>query len=234
MMENLWNATTVKDWPEEEQPREKLRKHGVRYLTNAELLSILLRTGNREENVVQLSRNILMAAQSSLTQLARLTVEEIEFAHKGIGKAKAQSTVAALELGRRLQADQLPDRVLIKSSTDAYGILLPLMADLAHEEFWVLLIDRSGKLIAARKMSSGGQSATIVDVAVIMKTGLFNNAHYIIAAHNHPSGSLEPSAEDKRITERLKKAGEIIGIGVRDHLIISNHGYYSFADQNLL
>lgn len=220
-------------WAEEDRPREKLLHKGKQSLTDAELLAIILSTGSREETAVGLAKRILRAVDHNLHELGRMEIGELK-KFKGIGAAKAISIIATLELGRRRQLSDVKERPKISSSQDAYRLLSPLVQDLKHEEFWILLLNRSNRVVAREQISRGGVSGTVVDAKVIFKKALDVLASSIILCHNHPSGNLKPSQSDLTITRKLKQAGENLEVTVLDHLIISELGFYSFADEGTL
>lgn len=227
------SSFNIKLWKESDRPREKLMNQGCSHLTDSELLAILIGHGNREENAVELCQRILHSVDHDLVQLSRMNyIDLMKF--KGIGEAKAVSIVAALELGRRRQRSDLSDHYKISSSADVYRYLKSQMEDLNHEEFWILLLDRSNKVVGQELISRGGVAGTLVDAKLIFKPALDRFASHLILSHNHPSGNLTPSKQDLALTEKLQKAGEYLDIKVLDHLIITSHGYYSFADEGKL
>lgn len=223
----------IKDWSSQDQPREKLLAHGRKSLSDAELIAILIGSGTRNESAVDLSKKILASVDNDLVKLARLEVPDLT-KFNGIGNAKAISIVAALELGRRRKGTDKIVKSKITSSNDAYIALLPKMQDLNVEEFWVLMLNRQNEIIELKQISSGGVAGTVVDPKVIFKHALQCLASGIILSHNHPSGNLKPSTADLSITQKLKTAGESLEINVLDHLIISEQGYYSFADEGIM
>jgi len=223
----------IKDWSAQDQPREKLLAQGRKALSDAELIAILIGSGTRNESAVELSKKILASVNNDLVALARLEVPDLT-QFKGIGNAKAISIVAALELGRRRKGTDKNVKLKITSSNDAYVVLLPKMQDLSTEEFWVLMLNRQNEIIDLKQISSGGVAGTVVDPKVIFKQALQALASGIILSHNHPSGNLKPSKADLAITKKLKAAGETLEINVLDHLIISEQGYYSFADEGIM
>ena len=224
---------SIKSWAEEDRPREKLLLKGKHSLSEAELIAILISSGNAEETAVELSRRILQKAENNLNELGRLTVRDLmEF--KGIGEAKAISIIAALELGRRRKDSAPLQREKITNSRDAAAIFQPLLGDHLHEEFWLLFLNRSNTVLGRHALSSGGVTGTVVDPKMIFKAALENRATSIIMCHNHPSGNLKPSEEDLRLTRKLAEAGKLMEIQVVDHLIVSQHGFFSFADEGLL
>ena len=227
------NNFSIKSWAEEDRPREKMQLKGKHSLSDAELLAILMGSGNREESAVELGKKILHSVDGDLNQLGKKSIKEL-MVFKGVGEAKAISIIAALELGRRRQLTDIKTRPQIKSSRTAYDLLAPLLVDLPHEEFWILLLNRGNKVLAREQVSIGGVTGTVVDAKIIFKKALEGNATSLILCHNHPSGTLRPSQADIDITKKLKSAGETLEIKVLDHLIISELGYYSFADEGMM
>lgn len=223
----------IKFLAEDDRPREKLMQKGRQALSDAELIAILIGSGSRNESAVQLSQRILREQNNDLNKLSKLSIEEL-CSFKGIGEAKAVSIAAALELGRRKRDTDKDNRVVIQSSGTAYEILRPHLADLPHEEFWILLLNRANRVLKAECVSKGGISATLVDARIVFKPAILNNASSIILAHNHPSGNLRASDEDVKLTKRLKEAGRLFDIQIFDHLIIGDNAYYSFADQGMM
>lgn len=226
-------SNSIKTWNEDDRPREKLMAKGKTTLTDAELLAILIGSGSRETSAVALCQQILEYAHNDLAQLGKLGINDL-CKFKGIGPAKAISIIAALELGRRRQSENVQTIQKIESSKDAYRIFLNILADLAHEEFWVLFLNQSNKIIGKEKISSGGVAATVVDNRIVVKWAIERLASGIILVHNHPSGDLKPSRQDKLLTQKLAEAAQLFDIVVLDHLIISSSGYFSFADEALL
>lgn len=227
------NKISITDWDLADRPREKLIDKGRQALTNAELIAILIGSGNREETAVELSKRILQSTNGSLAELGKLSLEDlIQF--KGIGEAKAISIIAALELGRRRKAEDVPVLNAIKSSKDAYKQLIPLFEDLPHEEFWILGLSRANKVQFKKQISKGGVSGTVADVKLIFKPAIEKLVSALIIAHNHPSGQLKPSSADIRLTNKLVETGKVMDIPVLDHLIITNTSYFSFADEGLI
>lgn len=224
---------SIKDLSEDDRPREKLIIKGRRALTDAELLAILIGSGNRTESAVQLCQRILIELKNDLNKLGKLEVNEL-VKYKGIGEAKAISIIAALELGRRRKEEAPEILEPISSSKAAYNYFISHMQDLAHEEFWVLLLNRANKPIDIRMVASGGVSATIVDVKIILKLGIEKLASSIIIAHNHPSGNLTPSDSDKEITYKIKNACKLIEMPLLDHLIVTDKSFFSFSDEGIL
>lgn len=225
---------SIKQWAEEDRPREKLLLKGVSALSDSELLAILIGSGNINESAVELCKRILQKAGNDLNALGRMSVTDLVKGFKGIGPAKAISIVAALELGKRRKETEISQRKKITSSKDSYDALYPIFADLPHEETWALLLDRTSQIIAPFQISKGGISGTIVDVRLILREALNRYASGIILAHNHPSGNCNPSPQDIQITKKLKQASECMDIKLFDHLIVCERGYYSFADAEII
>ncbi len=223
----------LKSWAEEDRPREKLLLKGRRHLSDAELLAILLGSGTRNETALGLAQRLLNTAGNDLQELSRRSVKELT-GLKGIGQAKAVAITAALELGRRRQTPQSREKAVVRSSEDAYNALAPILMDLPHEEFWILLLNRGNRIIGKDQVSTGGVHGTVVDAKIVFKKALEHQASNLILCHNHPSGSLDPSSQDIELTQKLAAAGKLLDISVLDHLIISDAGYFSFADHELL
>ncbi|GAB3918777.1 DNA repair protein RadC [Mucilaginibacter boryungensis] len=227
------NNLSIKAWAEEDRPREKLGAQGRRSLSDAELIAILIGSGSRNESAVELSKRILHHYDNDLNKLGKASIAELS-KFKGIGEAKAISIIAALELGRRRGDTETKVPETIQGSKSAYQVLRRHLVDLPHEEFWLLLLSRSCKLIAKELISKGGLSGTIADPKIIFHIALQHQASSIILAHNHPSNNLKPSQDDINLTKKLYNAGKILDINVVDHLIIGDNGYYSFSDEGLL
>lgn len=223
----------IKEWALEDRPREKLIAKGTSSLSNAELLAIIIGSGNADESAVALAKRIMAAVHNDLAELSRLDPDSLK-RFKGIGDAKAINIIAALELGRRRKNSNSPERNKITCSADAAELFLSSLSDLPYEEFWVIYLDRSNKVIRELKISQGGISGTITDVRLILKKGIDMLASSVILIHNHPSGNCSPSDADNRITSKIKEAGQLLDIPVLDHLIIANQNYYSFADEGQL
>lgn len=223
----------IKGWAEADRPREKLLLNGRRHLTDAELIAILIGSGNRDETAVDLGRRILATANNDLDALGRLTVKELS-KFKGIGEAKAVAIVAALEIGRRRKETAEKKAVKITTSAEAFEVLSPVFADLDHEEFWILMLNQANDVISKQPISSGGMAGTIADPKIIFKMALEHSATYVILAHNHPSGNLAPSEQDIKITKKLVAVGGALDLQVLDHLIVTNKLYYSFGDEGLI
>lgn len=224
---------TIKQWALEDRPREKLLYKGIGSLSDAELIAILLGSGNNELSAVDLAREVLRLADNNLNKLGKIDLHSLKKL-KGIGDAKAVNILAALELGRRRKAADITQEKKIRSSNDVFEIFHSLLSDLSHEEFWVIFLNRSNKILSRQRISQGGISGTITDVRLIMKTGIELLASSIIICHNHPSGNLEPSEADIRITGKIKDASSYFDISLLDHIIVTGSGYYSFADNGSL
>ncbi|MBQ7823467.1 MAG: DNA repair protein RadC [Bacteroidaceae bacterium] len=225
---------TITELALEDRPREKMLLQGIRALSTAELIAILIGSGNRNETAVELSQRILNSAGNNLNQLGKYSVADLTSSFQGIGEAKAISIIAALELGRRRKEDDLPERPRIACSNDIYRIFYPLLVDLPYEEFWILLLNAQNRVINKIRVSQGGVSATYVDIRLILKPAIEHLASGIVLCHNHPSGNINPSGEDNRLTERLHHSAELIGIKVLDHIVVCEHTYYSYADEGKL
>lgn len=223
---------SIKNWAEDDKPREKLMLKGKQALSDAELVAILIGSGSRNESAVSLSKRILSSVANNLNALGKLSLKQlIDF--KGIGEAKAITIIAALELGRRRRAEETVELQKITSSQAVFEIMQPIIGELPHEEFWVLYLNNSNKVIHKSQLSKGGITGTVVDVRLIFKTALEHGAISIILTHNHPSGKLQASDADKDITKKLKVAGEQLDIKVLDHIIITETGYFSFQDDGI-
>jgi DNA repair protein RadC len=223
----------IRQWSEDDRPREKLLLKGRGALSDAELIAILIGSGNRKESAVTLSMRILNSVGNDLNALSRLSSKELEKFH-GIGEAKAISIIAALELGRRRKETEFTDHDKITSSKDIFNLLAPHFSDLPHEEFWVIYLNKSHKLISKQCISKGGIGGTVADPKIIFKQAIEYLASSIVLAHNHPSGNLKPSRVDIDLTKKMKDAGVLMEINVVDHVIFTDKGYYSFADEAAL
>lgn len=223
----------IKNWSPEDRPREKLLQKGTSALSDAELVAILIGSGTFKISAVELSKKILLQCNNNLNELARLSVKDL-MKIKGIGEAKAITIVAALELGRRRKEQDPEAKPKITSSRDAFNLLKGDMIDLPKEEFWVLLMSRSNRVIRKKRVSEGGVSGTVADPKIIYKMALEELASGIIVAHNHPSGNLQASQSDIDLTRKLKEAGKFLEIQLLDHIIIANQKYLSFADEGMI
>jgi len=228
-----YRKLSIKDWAVEDRPREKLIYRGLASLSDAELIAILIGSGNSEETAVELSRRILGTVKNNLNALGKLDVDALK-KFKGIGEAKAITVIAALELGRRRNQSDALKMQQVTSSRDAAEFLQPVMGDLSHEEFWLILLNRHNKIIHYERISQGGLTGTVIDVRLILKKALEKLATSIIIAHNHPSGNLQASESDRKITRQMKEAAKLMEIPLLDHLIITQNGYYSFADDGAI
>jgi DNA repair protein RadC len=232
-MQEYETKLSIKSWAEADRPREKLLAKGKSALSEAELIAILIGSGNTEESAVELSKRILNSVDNNLVELGKLDVNDL-CKFKGIGEAKAISIIAALELGRRRNEHSTPERESLSTSRQAFNLLHPILADLPHEEFWLIFLNRANKVIKKQAVSKGGVSGTVVDAKMIFKPAVENLASSVILCHNHPSGNRTPSQEDITLTRKIKEAGRVLDISVHDHIIIANDTYYSFADEGFL
>ncbi|HLV70281.1 MAG TPA: DNA repair protein RadC [Xanthomarina sp.] len=224
---------SIKNWNHTDQPREKLRDKGKASLSDAELVAILIGSGSKNESAVDLSKRILASVNNNLNALGKLSLKQL-MVFKGIGEAKAISIAAALELGRRRGGETHLEKKKITSSQSVFQVMQPILGELPHEEFWIVYLNNSNKIIQKNQLSKGGITGTLVDVRLVLKNALEVGATGLILVHNHPSGSLKPSEADKKLTQKLKLAGESLDIIVLDHVIITEKAYFSFADENIL
>ncbi len=224
---------SIKHWAADDKPREKLLAKGRAALSDAELIAILISSGNREESAVELSKRILAQAGNNLNELGKLSVQQL-MQFKGIGQAKAVTITAALEVGRRRRDQNILKITKVSSSRSAFELLSPLIGELPHEEFWIVYLNNSNKVLHKEQLSKGGITGTLVDVRLVLKQALEHSAVGLILAHNHPSGTLKPSNSDRQITEKLKSAAQALDIKVLDHLILTQKAYFSFADEGIL
>lgn len=232
-MEDYEQKIGIKLWAEEDRPREKLLLNGRRHLTDAELIAILIGSGNKNETAVDLSKRILSFYENNLTKLGKASITDLS-KFKGIGDAKAISIVAALELGLRRNENTDDEVIRVTASSDVYKYMNRTFAHLNHEEFWILLLNRSNKITGKHLISKGGQAGTVADPKIIFKIALENNAANIVLCHNHPSGNLKPSEGDDKLTKNMVASGTLLGLYVVDHLIFTDSGYYSYKDEGLL
>ncbi len=228
-----YKKLNIKDWAIEDRPREKLLSQGERALSDAELIAILIGSGNTNETAVELSRRILSSVNNNLNDLGRKGIDYLT-TFKGIGEAKAVAILAAIELGRRRKEAEVFDTKKITGSKDAADFFMPLLSDLNHEEFWIMLLDRGNKIKDHFMISQGGITGTVIDVRIILKRALDNGAVSMILCHNHPSGTMRASDADLKITEKIKQAAQVMDISLLDHIIVGQNSYYSFADEGLL
>lgn len=224
---------SIKQWAKDDRPREKLLDKGATVLSNSELIAILINNGSKEKSAVELAQDILRMGKDNLNELGKLSVKDLRKI-KGIGEAKAISIVAAMELGRRRQATASIEKPVVNSSTDVADFLQIKLKDYKHEVFAVVFLNRSNKVNNFQIVSEGGITGTVADPRIILKRALEEDAVSIILCHNHPSGSLKPSKADEELTHKIKEAAKYFDIKIMDHLIVSDDGYYSFADEGIL
>lgn len=232
-MTNYNSTLPIKSWAEDDRPREKLLNKGSGATSDAELVAILLGSGSRKKTALDLAKEILTSVDNNLGQLGRLGVQELT-RFDGVGTVKALSIITALELGKRRTHSPAPERVQIKSSTDAFSLMQPILGDLPHEEFWVLYLNASNKVVKKVCISRGGMTGTLADQRIIFREGLLHKSTSIILCHNHPSGSIIPSEADKSLTHKVAEGGMLMDMKVLDHLIITEHSYYSFTDEGMM
>lgn len=226
---------SINQWAEEDRPREKLMRLGAAALSNAELLAILIGSGSQDESAVDLTKRVLADCGNNLNTLGKMTIEQLTGGrYKGLGSAKAVAIIAACELGKRRQAEKAEERKQLNSALAIYEYMHPRMQDLSEEEAWVLLMNQNFKLIKSVQLSHGGITETAVDVRVIMKHALLCNATVVALCHNHPSNNASPSGDDDRLTQRVKKACELMRLHFLDHLIITDGQYYSYSEEGRL
>ena len=230
-MEN--NSFTITNWSEDDRPREKLMLKGKAALSDAELIAILIGSGSRNESAVELSRRILSSVDNNLNALGKLSLAQLT-SFKGIGEAKAISIISAMDLGRRRRGEEAAELKQITSSKMIFEIMQPIIGELPHEEFWIIYINNSNRVLSKSQLSKGGITATLVDVRLIFKNALEIGATGIVLSHNHPSGTLKASEADIKITKKIKLAAESLDISIIDHVIVGEHGYFSFADEGIL
>ena len=230
---NKKTSLPINQWKEDDRPREKMLSKGRESLSDAELVAILIGSGNRQESAVDLSKRILTSVNNNLNELATLSISDL-MKFKGVGEAKAISIITAITLGRRTQLENAMIKPIINSSNSVFNIMQPIIGNLDHEEFWILLLNNSNKVIHKKQLSKGGITGTLVDVRMLFKKAVELLAVGIVVCHNHPSGKLKPSEHDKKLTHKIKEAGVVLDIKLLDHLIITESGYYSFADKGNL
>lgn len=224
---------SIKNWSLDDRPREKLLQKGRMALSNSELLAILLGSGSRNESAVALGQRVLASVNNNLNELGKLEVKQL-MKFKGIGEAKAVTIAAALELGRRRRSEEAMEKKKISSSKMAFEILQPVIGDLPHEEFWIIYLNHANKVLNLYQVSRGGMTSTIVDVRIIMRRALEIGSTTMVLAHNHPAGTLKPSQEDIKITNKIKQAAKSLDIRLLDHIIVTEKTYFSFADEALI
>ncbi|MBL4560083.1 MAG: DNA repair protein RadC [Labilibaculum sp.] len=230
---NEYKKLSIKDWAVEDRPREKLMYKGVKSLSSAELIAIIIGSGNRRQSAVELSKSILSHCDNDLNLLAKKTIPDL-IKIPGIGEAKAIGIISALELGCRQKAFLSKQKLKITCSNDAFEIISPYVENLGHEEFWVIFLNQANKIVEIKNVSSGGITGTVFDIRLVFKDALLLQATNLILCHNHPSGSLQPSNADKDVTSRASEAGKLMNISVLDHLIIADNQFFSFADEGLI
>ena len=228
-----YNNRSIRNWALEDRPREKMLLKGIQTLSDSELLALLIGSGIRNSSALDLARQVLNMVGNNLDKLGKYSISDLRKL-KGIGQARAISIVAALELGRRRNLSDSPDELKIKSSSDVFGLLGPVLSDLSHEEFWLLLLNRSNKILSKHKISQGGITGTVTDIRMILKLALDNLATGLILCHNHPSGNLQPSEADISITRRIKESAALMDISLLDHVIVAGKTYFSLADENMI
>lgn len=224
----------MSSWAEEDRPREKLLQKGVATLSTNELVAILLRSGGDNESALDLSRRILSDCDNDLNRLALLGVRELMNQYRGIGIAKASSVIAAIELGRRRKPESKKGAMFVRSSRDAYHYINPFLCDLDHEEVWVIYLANSNHIMGYERLSAGGMNTSIIDTRILFRKAINMKACFIILAHNHPTGVLQPSVLDETVTRKIKDAGELLDVRLYDHIIVGNGDYYSFVDEGKL
>ncbi|MCR5574688.1 MAG: DNA repair protein RadC [Bacteroidaceae bacterium] len=224
---------SINQWAMEDRPREKMMTKGVEALSDAELLAILIGSGSMGESAVSLMQRVLAKCDNNLNNLAKWELQDYT-AFKGLGPAKAITIMATLELGKRRSQQTPADRLVIEESTDIYRIFHPLLCDLPHEEFWLLLMNQAAKVIDKVRISQGGIDQTAVDIRTIMREAILHQATQIAVVHNHPSGNVKPSQADKTLTNAIRKAADIMNIRLTDHVIVTDGQYFSFHDQALI
>ncbi|MFN8282270.1 MAG: DNA repair protein RadC [Chitinophagales bacterium] len=232
-MQDYENKLTIKFWAEEDRPREKLQLKGKQTLSDAELIAIIIGSGNAKESAVELSKRILASVNNNLFELGQKTIEDL-MQFNGIGEAKAISIIAALEIGRRRASSEVMVQDKIITSKDVFRMMSPILSDLKHEEFWVIYLNRNNRFISKQKISSGGVAGTVSDPKIIFNIALKELASSIVLCHNHPSGNLQPSEADISMTKKIRQAGEFLDIRLLDHIIIAHQNYTSMADENLI
>ncbi len=223
----------IKSWAEDDRPREKLILKGKTALSDAELLAIIIGSGTRNKSAVELSKEILSSFGNNLSEFSRVQISDL-LKFNGIGEAKAINIIAALELGRRRQGSETPSKLKVVGAAMVYQHLKPFLGDLNHEEFYLIMLNHANEIIHTKQVSKGGMSSTIADGKIIFNMALTFQASSIIISHNHPSGNLNPSSQDLQLTKSLHEFGKYIDLPLLDHIIFTDNGYFSFAEQSLL
>ena len=233
-MEEERENLSIKDWAEEDRPREKMLRLGSAALSDAELIAILIGSGTRKETAVGLARRVLRSVNNNLNALGKLSIADLTAGFKGIGEAKAVRVCAALELGRRRGAAEADPRAAVRSSHDASLLFQARLRDLPHEELWVALLNPAHRVVRVARISQGGVNNTLADIRLILKAAIDALASGIILCHNHPSGNLQPSRHDDQLTERVQKAAKLMDIALLDNIILADNRYYSYMDEGRL
>lgn len=233
-METPYRSSRIADLSAEDRPREKALAIGVEALTTTELVALLLGSGTPGESVINLSQHILADSGNSLQELSRRTIRNLVRSFKGVGDAKAVTLLAAIELGKRYAQEGPVEKPVINMPSKAYDLMLDKLTGLDHEEFWAIYLNTAKRVITRARISQGGVAATVVDVKIVLRHAIDNLASAIILVHNHPSGSLRPSAHDDALTDKLKNAAKLIDVCVVDHIIFSSRGFYSYSDEGRL
>jgi DNA repair protein RadC len=223
----------ITNWSLEDRPREKLLRLGVRNLTNVELVALLLGSGTRKTNAVELARELLGLVDNDLNELGRLDIDDLTKI-KGIGTAKAVTVKASLELGFRRSSGYTREKIFIRNSAGVFELMQGTIGPLDHEEFWIITLNRAHRVINSQKISQGGLTGTVIDTRMILRHALDKKATSLVICHNHPSGNTRPSEADISITKKIKEAAELMDISLLDHLVITSDAYFSFADEGLL
>lgn len=227
------NKLNINQWAEEDRPREKMMQKGAEALSDAELLAILIGSGNTEESAVSLMQRVLASSGNDLNQLGKWEIRDFS-RFKGFGPAKSLTIMAALELGKRRNLQERPERTIIRCSKDIYNLFHPLLCDLAQEEFWVLLMNQAARVIDKVRISRGGIDQTTADVRSILREALLQRATQIALIHNHPSGNPRPSTDDQRLTQLVQKGAQTMNIRLTDHVIVTDGRFFSFSDEGML
>ncbi len=228
--DNINNKLSIREWAEDDRPREKLLAKGASALSDAELMAILIGSGSREESAVELCRRIISDNHNNLNEVSRLSISEL-MKYKGIGEAKAITIIAALAFAKRIRKSEVFEKKKIGRSLDLYELFESDLSDLGHEEFWVAFMNTASRVTGIKRLTQGGTRQTVVDVPMLLRMTLEKSATTIAVAHNHPSGEIVPSKDDFNITTKIKNACDAVGIRFLDHIIVGNKKYYSFADE---
>lgn len=229
----MTNGLSINHWAEEDRPREKMAAKGAAALSDAELLAILIGSGNSEQSAVDLMREVLSKCDNNLNALGKMSLDEL-CSFKGIGMAKAISILAACELGKRRKLTEVQERLRLETSRDIYEFMHPRMQDLYNEECWIILLNSNLRVIDTVCVSRGGLNSTMVDVRVVLREAIVKRATMFVLCHNHPSGSVRPSRDDDQLTARMQKAGAAVNIPMLDHVIVADGGYFSYNDEGRL